>query len=149
MSFIVKNTTFPNILDLISPHSCRGCGRTGKALCDCCKNNLILKHKNYCPNCKNLAPSGFCQNCTELPLIFTIGFRDELIGKLIQDFKFHSVRALALPLAEILNHILPNIKKPKSVILHPINKDKELSVAFYVNPEINRAIIEQIKIHSR
>lgn len=103
----VKNTTIISPFDLLAPHSCRGCGSLGSPLCDCCKKNLISTHQNYCPNCKKLNPTGKCPNCTDLPPTFVVGPRDGLIGDLIHDFKFSSVRALARPLAEILNAILP------------------------------------------
>lgn len=119
MSFIVKNTTFPNLLDLLAPHSCRGCGRLGNVLCDCCKNNIVKNTKNYCPNCKKENPTGNCKNCKDLPPTFVVGIRDEIIGNLISDFKFHSVHALALPLAKILNEILPNLNEMVSIVPLP------------------------------
>jgi len=107
MPNIVKKTTFPNLLDLLAPHSCRGCGRIGKVLCDRCKNNIILDHANFCPHCKSKTPSGQCQKCKNLPPIFVVDHRTSLTGKLVHDFKYHSIRALARPLAEILTQITP------------------------------------------
>ncbi|MBR3131971.1 ComF family protein [Candidatus Saccharibacteria bacterium] len=106
---IVKNTTFVGPFDLLAPHSCRGCGHIGNAFCDCCKNNIIFEHENYCPNCKKLNPTGKCSHCKTLPPIFVAGSRQEILGNLIHDYKYHSVRALAFPLADILNGILPHI----------------------------------------
>ncbi|MBR0430845.1 ComF family protein [Candidatus Saccharibacteria bacterium] len=119
MNFIVKNTTFPNPLALLAPHSCRGCGRIGEPLCNCCKNYIILNHENYCPNCKNLNPTGKCPNCQNLPPIFVADQRSTLIGTLIHDYKYHSVRALSKSLAEILNHILPLIDGPVKIVPLP------------------------------
>lgn len=109
MSFIVKNTSFPGLLDLLAPHSCRGCGHLGKPLCDCCKNYIISHHTNICPNCKKPNRNGKCHKCKSLPPTFIVDERSELIGKLIHDFKYDSVRSLAQPLAEILDSILPTI----------------------------------------
>lgn len=106
MSFIVKKTTFSKVFDMICPHSCRRCGVIGEVLCECCKNDLFLEHENYCPNCKYLILRGACQQC-QLPPTFLVGWRDELIGKLVYDFKYNSVRALGEVLAEILDQILP------------------------------------------
>lgn len=116
---IVKNTTFPNPLDLLAPHSCRGCGHIGAVLCDRCKNNIILDHSNFCPNCKTTNPTGQCQKCKSLPPIFVIGDRSNLIGKLIHDFKYQSARALSKPLAEILHYTLPAINGPVVVVPLP------------------------------
>ena len=109
MSFIVKNTTFPTFLDLIAPHTCRGCETLGTPLCHRCKKNLISKHKNFCPFCKQLNPTGNCSNCPKLPPSYVVGQRSDILDTIIQDFKYHSVRALAFPLAELLDQTLPKI----------------------------------------
>ena len=128
MSFIVKNTTLPNLIDLLAPHYCRGCGRLGEILCDRCKNNIISNHINFCPNCKANTPNGKCQKCKSLPPIFIVDSRQSLIGNLIHDFKFNSVRALAKPLAEMVNSVLPKINN--DVVIVPL-------------PTINRHIRER------
>ncbi|MBR3236677.1 ComF family protein [Candidatus Saccharibacteria bacterium] len=62
---------------------------------------------NICPNCKAKNPTGNCPNCQDLPPTYVVDQRSELIGNLIHDFKYHSVRALASPLAEVLDQTLP------------------------------------------
>lgn len=106
MAIIVKNTTFPSLLDLLAPHSCRGCGALGAVLCDCCKKNIIASHSNICPICKTKKSAPTCPHCPNTPTTFIVGSRQDLIGQLVSNLKFHSVRALAKPLAEILNTIL-------------------------------------------
>lgn len=106
MSFIVKNTTFCSLIDLVCPHSCRGCGAIGKPLCECCKNDIILAHLDFCPNCQHPLKNFFCENCG-LPPIFAVGAREQLLGRLIHDYKYHQVRALSFELADILNQVLP------------------------------------------
>lgn len=119
MPNIVKNTTFPGLLDLLAPHSCRGCGRTGMPLCNRCKKNIISTHQHLCPNCKNKINSATCPKCKNLPPTYVIGERSSLIGQLAQDFKFYSIRALARPLAEILNEIIPPTKEPVVIVPLP------------------------------
>ncbi len=109
MSFIVKNTTFPNLLDLLAPHSCRGCHRIGNALCDRCKNNIILDHINNPPTLKT---------SKSFPSIFAISDRTGIVNTLIHELKYNSTRALAIPLAEILNQILPPM--PDQVTIVPL-----------------------------
>lgn len=99
MSFIVKNTTLLNPLDLIAPHSCRGCGAIGSALCDCCKNNIIANRKAI-----KLKSTG-----RNFPPAFVVDHRSKLIGTLIHDYKYNSVRALATPLAKLLGQTIPTI----------------------------------------
>ena len=116
---IVKNTTFPNLLDLLAPHSCRGCDSIGEVLCNRCKNNIISNHINFCPNCRTKTLNGNCPKCKSLPPVFVVNNRSNLIGDLVHDFKYKSVRALARPLAEIFHYIIPSINAPTIIIPLP------------------------------
>lgn len=107
MPNIVNNTTMPGLLDLLIPHSCRGCGHIGNVLCNRCKNYILHKHQNQCPNCKSPNLSGNCPHCPDLPPTFIIGERSGLLGNIIHEYKYNSVRALARPLAELLDEVLP------------------------------------------
>ena len=100
MPFIVKNTTFPGPLDLLSPHSCRGCGRLGEPICECCKNNIFSQKSHR-----------------KLPQIYAVGDRDGLLGDIIHDYKYYSIRSLARPLAELLDLALPKNLPANSVII--------------------------------
>ena len=101
MPNIVKITTIINPFNLLAPHSCRGCGKIGAPICNCCKNYIITHHQK-----------------TSLH-IFAIGMRQGIIKQAIYDLKYSSTRALAKPLAEILEQILPQINGPVSVIPLP------------------------------
>lgn len=118
MSLIVKNTTLPNILDLIAPHTCRGCNRLGSPLCDCCKNYILVQKYCLCPNCKTKTKNGLCRKCKSLPPIYAIGERNLLLDKIIHEYKYNSVRSLAKPFAEMLDQILPKING--EVIIVPL-----------------------------
>lgn len=109
MRFIVKNTTFPRPIDLVAPHYCRGCEHIGEPLCHRCKNNIVLDHTNRCPNCNSPNPLGKCPKCSALPPTFVVGDRTDLIGELLYELKYNSVRAMARPIAEILNELLPSV----------------------------------------
>ncbi len=106
MNFIVKNTTIINPLSLIAPHSCRGCGRLGEVLCDCCKNNILKQRQ--APKLKNLLKN--------FPPVFVVDERSGLLNTLIHDLKYNSVRALAPKLAELLDNSLPTLP-PDSIIV--------------------------------
>ncbi len=110
MSFIVKITTILNPLDLIAPHSCRGCGRLGDVLCDRCKNHIILCQNNTLLSQKSQK---------DLPPVFYIGERKGLLAALIHDFKYHSVRAIGVKLAELLDNSLP-CDLPKDSVIVPL-----------------------------
>ena len=110
MPFIVKNTTFPTFFDLISPHSCRGCGRIGEPLCQCCKNYILKNRTKICSNFSDYP---------DLPPVFVVSSKTGLLSSLIHDYKYHSVRALARPLAELLDSALPK-NLPKNSVLVPL-----------------------------
>ena len=102
MLFIVKNTTFPSLLDLLFPHSCRGCGLTGEVLCERCKNNIIRNRKDF-----------------KKSNMYVVSRRNGLLDQLIQDYKYHSIRALARPLAKLLDQVLPK-NLPKNSVIVPL-----------------------------
>lgn len=109
MGFIVKITTKYEFLDLLCPYRCRGCNKLEKVFCDCCKKNLILERKNFCPNCHK-ENNGKCDDCDLIfNQIWTIGFRDEIIGSLIKEYKYQSVRKIGDILADIMNEALPDL----------------------------------------
>ena len=74
----------------------------GEALCECCKNNIIKAHKNS----KNSH-------------IYAVSSRNGLLDDLIQNYKYHSARALAHPLAELIDATLPK-NLPKNSIIIPL-----------------------------
>ena len=120
MPIIVKNTTSIGLLDLIAPHSCRGCGQIGEVLCGRCKNYILNLQQNLCPKCKASNPTGFCSNCNNQFPTFIGGERVGLLDTVIHDYKYHSIRALAKPLAEIMRHALPNDISKTQTYLVPL-----------------------------
>ena len=95
----VNITTVISILDLLAPHSCRGCGHLGEVLCDRCKNYILQGAPLIQP--KSLPP--------HFPPIYSVGERSGLLDQLIHEYKYNSTRALASKLAELLDHRLPHL----------------------------------------
>ena len=119
MGFIVKNTTFYGPLDWLCPHSCRGCGALGSVLCDCCKNYILHEHFNYCPHCKREIPNHLCPDCALMPPVTMLGWKDSLIGDLVMEYKYHSLRALGIELAKMLDAVLPYFDGPVEIVPLP------------------------------
>lgn len=119
MSFIVKNTTIISPLDLIAPHSCRGCGHLGSPLCDCCKNHIIKTSQNLCPICKREKSTPICPDHRDLPPIYTLGARKGLLASLIYDYKYNSARALSRTFAELLDAALPTFAPNTHIVPLP------------------------------
>ena len=155
MSFIVKNTTFPGLLDLLAPHSCRGCGSIGEALCERCKKYILNNYQSICPICKSPSYSGKCQSCN-IPTFFAIGPRTNLLASLISDYKYSSIRALAIVLAELLDKSTPSF--PENSVLVPLPTstkhirergfDHTLKIAKYFS-KLKRLPIEQILLRNK
>lgn len=111
MDFVVKNTTKWSLLDLLCPHSCRGCGALGAVLCERCKKHIIQKHQTICPHCyRNLTDDAdACSDCqTPFKGFWIVGWRKGVLAELTSDFKYKSVRACGDVLAELLDYSIPS-----------------------------------------
>lgn len=129
MKFVVKSTTKCGVLDLLCPHTCRGCGCLGAVLCGCCKNNLMNATLRVCPLCQkvfaNAEKSGAtwrdykCEDC-QLPLdaLFVGGWREGVLAKLVKEYKYQAVRAAGKMLVEILDKVIPEL--PVDTIVVPL-----------------------------
>lgn len=129
MNFVVKTTTKCGLLDLLCPHSCRGCGRRGAVLCECCKKYLLKQPLRVCPLCKRpLARAKkddavwrdyVCEDCA-LPFaaVFVCGWREGVLAKLIKDYKYKSVRAASEVLVEVLDAAMPEL--PQNTVVVPL-----------------------------
>lgn len=135
MGFVVKNTTKWGLLDLLCPHSCRGCGVLGAVLCERCKNHIISEHQNICPHCRRVSPnvnpksrqgsipsgsSNLCPDCdSPFQDFWSVGWREGALAKLVSEYKYKSVRACSDTLAELLDRSIPD-SAPKDMIIIPL-----------------------------
>lgn len=86
--FKVKNTTiFPvsSVFELLFPPLCRGCGAKGAYLCECCKKYILENTRRR----------------REGEVEF-LGFRDEILGELVEEFKYQVVKGAGRELAEVV-----------------------------------------------
>lgn len=118
MSIIVKNTILIGLMDMLCPYPCKGCGKLGEAFCDCCKNDILLGRVNYCPSCQRAVNGGRCKFC-QLPPVFMLGWKDTIVGELVQEYKYQSRRALGKVLAEMMEEILPAIDGEVEIVPLP------------------------------
>ena len=88
------------IFDLVFPHSCRGCGRLGEVLCERCKKYIITSKM-------------------EFKSAVACDFRDSLLGEMVEEYKYNSVRAMGKVLAEILDAKMPEISGEVVVVPLP------------------------------
>ena len=98
-------------LDLLFPRWCIGCGKEGDFLCHVCQHSLPRITPPLCPRCGRPQSSGMlCSSCVswqaEIDGIRSPFQFDGVIRQAIHQLKYQNLRALALPLARLLNNFL-------------------------------------------
>ena len=103
-------------LDFLFPQWCVGCGGGGSFLCASCRQSLPRIVPPVCPRCGRPYPGGrLCPGCVEWQASID-GIRSPFrfegtVRQAVHRFKYDNLRALAKPMAELLNDY---------VELHPI-----------------------------
>ena len=109
-------------LDLLFPQWCVGCGKEGDFICYSCRRSLPQIMPPLCPRCGKPQPSGIlCPSC--------VGWRaridgirspfrfDGVMRQAIYQLKYRNLRALAAPLAKLLNDYLSTNPVPGEVLV--------------------------------
>lgn len=100
-----------NLLALIAPHSCSGCGYLGYILCDQCKNDIVSEPFSNCLVCNiPTSDNNFCKTCTESSSIdsaWCVSARDSTLKRLLDRYKFDSAQQAARVCADLLDERLP------------------------------------------
>ena len=109
-------------LDLLFPQWCIGCGREGAYICDSCRRTLTIISPPVCPRCGRPRSRGeICYECADwqaqIDGIRAPFFFDGVIRRAIHDLKYNNLRALAVPLAELLHDYLKEKPFPGEVIV--------------------------------
>ncbi len=136
MNFVVNNTTKSSLVDLVCPHTCRGCGRLGAVLCECCKNDIIKNRQAICPICRQIVAQktenvGECgqgqgaMRCGECdsPFLGTWigGWRSGVLAKIVKEFKYHGVRACGNVLVDIIEDAIPSeMLRDEKIVVVPL-----------------------------
>lgn len=94
-----------NIIDLLFPKLCAGCGRLGQYLCPSCVLN-IRQTELVCPFCERLAHGGaahpICRRKYGLDGLWSLGVYSDTLQKAIQKLKYRWVRELAEVLVDLM-----------------------------------------------
>jgi ComF family protein len=109
-----------NLLSLLAPHYCYGCGKMGSSLCINCKYDIISESYGQCIICESpTARDALCSRCrSPYQRAWCVGRRTDELQRLIGGFKFQGVRQAYEPLAELLDQALPEL--PPETLLVPI-----------------------------
>ena len=89
MKIDIKNVV-KNIANGWFPPRCRGCGATGEYLCKCCKKYIS----------ENMTVHKIAENAGAFKAEH-LGYRDEILGEMVEEAKYGAVRGLILELAAI------------------------------------------------
>lgn len=109
-------------LDFLFPRRCVGCGKEGDFLCHSCRQSLSEIKPPTCPRCGIPQPKQtLCQGCanrkTEIYGIRSPYRFDGVMREAIHQLKYQNLRALAVPLAELLNEYLTRNPLPAEVLI--------------------------------
>lgn len=104
-------------LQIIAPHHCYSCGKTGFLLCNSCKYDIVLGFQNDCVVCFRASKNGVCAR-HKLPYqkAWVVGRREGSLQGLIDLYKFENARTGAKVLAGLLNETLPQFSDDTIVV---------------------------------
>lgn len=109
------------LLSYIAPHYCYGCGATGSLLCRACLEAVKRHHCQVCVICGQPCANGNACRRHALPYgaLDCVLWRRGAVARLIDDYKFHRVRAVSSVLARLLDELLPEYDASTVVVPVP------------------------------
>lgn len=109
-----------DLLSLVAPHHCCGCGQIGTVLCNNCKYNIISEQNPICLVCgRPTKQSWLCSDCVvPYERAWAVGERFGVLQRLIGIYKFERVKTAYLSLSELLSEILPDL--PANTVIVPV-----------------------------
>lgn len=109
------------LLSYIAPHYCYGCGATGSLLCRSCLEAMKRHHCQVCVICGQPCANGNACRRHALPYeaLDCVLWRRGAVARLIDDYKFHRVRAASRVLARLLDELLPEYDASTVVVPVP------------------------------
>ncbi len=106
-------------LAIVAPHHCYNCQKAGAVLCDSCKYDIVDEANSACIVCGSVNQAGICSSChTYYEKAWSIGAREGVLLKVIDDYKFERVKAFGADAAELLDSYLPDL--PAGTVVVPV-----------------------------
>lgn len=148
-------------LDLVMPKLCLVCGQEKTYLCPRCLAEITMIDKFVCPICQKLSLYGktcsACQKSSYLDGVFyALDYKNHLVQKMIKLLKYHYLKELIHPLAEILISQIKNlcflsnnfVFNPSSSLIIPIplHRKKFLWRGFNQSELLAQKIAEEFKL---
>lgn len=95
-------------LQILAPHLCLGCGKIGWLLCESCRYDIVSEPFSGCLVCRTPTVDGIClKHRNPIDAAWIVGERDEVLGKIIDAFKFERCQGAYVDLTKIILEILP------------------------------------------
>ena len=95
-----------NLIGLVAPPECVGCSGEGAALCTTCRIHCIKPFVMSCFWCNaTTVDARFCTKCrrnSRLTGAYAVADYSEVVKRLLQDYKYHHLRAAAPDVAKLL-----------------------------------------------
>lgn len=108
-----------NMLAVVAPHLCSGCGKVGTTFCDRCKYDIKETAFSQCLLCGRASEAGICtSHGTAYSQAWIVGERQGGLQRLVGGYKFQNVKAAARSLAELLDERL--LPLPADTVVVPI-----------------------------
>lgn len=109
-----------NILQILAPHHCYGCGQVGAVICTNCKYNITEEPFSGCIVCSRPSNVGICSKCqTSYEKAWCVGERVDALRQTIDGLKFERVRSSHKVLADLLNETLPILPQETRIVPIP------------------------------
>lgn len=110
---IIKTTptvSLDQVLSLLAPHKCLGCGAPGRTLCADCSELVVSPPPQRCFNCQALSDNyKTCRKCKKTVLVDSVlsagpydGIHKQLVMKMKKDASRHSAKDIADALALLI-----------------------------------------------
>lgn len=117
------NKRIDQVLSLLSPHICKGCGRIGETLCERCIINTLNSNYPICLSCRRVCKNhNLCLACiNKLPFddLIAIGPRRGTLMRLVGDFKYNSELASSDAIASLLSRKIDGMYKDFTIVPIP------------------------------
>ncbi len=133
------------LLGLLAPHICLGCGSEGSVLCSSCTWQYHEPVQSRCASCHRLTEDfRVCQSCRswlDLYAVYVCGVYEGIYEQLVKSLKFDLKRDAAKPMAQLMADLLHD----QDVVLCPVPtaparvRNRGFDHALYITKELSRS----------
>jgi len=151
MNFKIK--IISQIIDVIFPIECLGCGKEGKWICEECARLIPVNDKIYCLGCKRETNFGeFCEKCSagrNLDGVFIASdYDNKLIKSAIKTLKYKFVKDISRELGKLLVLFLREQRK-KAQFSAWLNESRAAKDAPKILADFYDVIVIPVPLHKK